>query len=153
MQHNKAIDEKEQTVIMVQVENEVGILNGKRDYSVAASAAFNAPIPKELANYLTKNKEKLSPELFAVWKENGFKTTGNWEALFGKGKYDSSADWKTLFYYTEELFMAYQYAKYIGKVAAAGKREYAIPMFVNACQNSPIRVIRVNTHQEARCRR
>ena len=137
MQHIKAIDEKEQTVIMVQVENEVGILNGKRDYSVAASAAFNAPIPKELANYLTKNKEKLSPELFAVWKENGFKTTGNWEALFGKGKYDSSADWKTLFYYTEELFMAYEYAKYIGKVAAAGKREYAIPMFVNAWQKQP----------------
>ncbi|WP_293683645.1 DUF5597 domain-containing protein [Spirosoma sp. 48-14] len=36
------------------------------------------------------------------------------------------------FYLTEELFTVYQYAKYIGKVAAAGKEAYPIPMFVNA---------------------
>ena len=137
MKHIKEVDQKEQTVIMVQVENEVGILNASRDYRTVASEAFNAPIPKALSDYLLLNKDNLTPELFEVWKRNGFKTKGNWEAVFGKGNFDNSADWKTLFYYTEELFMAYHYAKYIGKVAAEGKREYALPMYVNAWQKQP----------------
>ena len=137
MQHIRNIDAEEQTVIMVQVENEVGILNSKRDYSDAANKAFTAPIPKILATYLSTNKEKLTPALYDVWKANGFTTTGNWETVFGKGAYDNMADWKQYFYYTEELFMAYQYATYIGKVAAAGKEAYAIPMFVNAWQKQP----------------
>ena len=106
MQHIRNVDEKEQTVIMVQVENEVGILNSKRDYSDVANKAFTAPIPKILAAYLSANKEKLTPALYDVWKANGFTTTGNWEAVFGKGFYNTTADWKQLFYYTEELFMA-----------------------------------------------
>ncbi len=137
MQHIRNVDEREQTVIMVQVENEVGILNSKRDYSDVANKAFNAPIPKALATYLSANKEKLAPALLNVWQANGFKTNGNWETIFGKGYYNSAADWKQLFYYTEELFMAYQYGTYIGKVAAAGKEAYAIPMFVNAWQKQP----------------
>ena len=32
----------------------------------------------------------------------------------------------------EEAFMAWHYASYVDKVAAAGKSEYAIPTFVNA---------------------
>ena len=122
---------------MVQVENEVGVLNAARDFSEAANKAFNAPIPKELIAYLSNNKNNLTPALTEVWKANGSKLQGNWEAVFGKGFYNKDADWKTPFYYTDELFMAYQYAKYIGKVAAAGKQEYAIPMFVNAWQKQP----------------
>ena len=137
MKHIRIIDEKEQTVIMVQVENEVGILNATRDFSEAANKEFNAPIPKDLVAYLSKNKNNLTPALTEVWKANGSKLQGNWEAVFGKGFYDKNADWKTPFYFTEELFMAYQYAKYIGKIAAAGKQEYAIPMFVNAWQKQP----------------
>ena len=137
MKHIRLIDEKEQTVIMVQVENEVGVLNAVRDFSEAATKEFNAPVPKEVIAYLSKNKNNLTPALTEVWKANGSKLQGNWEAVFGKGFYDKNADWKTPFYFTEELFMAYQYAKYIGKIAAAGKQEYAIPMFVNAWQKQP----------------
>ena len=137
MKHIRLIDEKEQTVIMVQVENEVGVLNATRDFSEAANKEFIAPVPKELLAYLLKNKDNLSPALNAVWKANGSKLKGNWESIFGKGFYDKNADWKTPFFYTEELFMAYQYAQYIGKIAAAGKQEYALPMFVNAWQKQP----------------
>ena len=137
MKHIRLIDEKEQTVIMVQVENEVGVLNAPRDFSEAANKEFNAPVPNEIITYLSKNKNNLTPALTAIWQVNGSKKQGNWEAVFGKGIFNKVVDWKTQNYYTEELFMAYQYAKYIGKIAAAGKQEYAIPMFVNAWQKQP----------------
>jgi hypothetical protein len=38
---------------------------------------------------------------------------------------------------TEDLFMAWHYARYIGKVASAGKAEYVIPMFANAALIRP----------------
>jgi beta-galactosidase GanA len=38
---------------------------------------------------------------------------------------------------TEEIFQAYYYARFIDAVAAAGKREYALPMYVNAALNRP----------------
>ncbi len=136
MKHIRETDEQYQTVVMVQVENEVGILNSNRDYSVTANKAFANAIPKELSNYLTANKDKLVPELSAVWKTAGAKASGNWEEIFGKSSFNDK-DWKAFSYYTEELFMAYHYAKYIGRVAAAGKEEYPIPMFVNAWLKQP----------------
>jgi hypothetical protein len=33
---------------------------------------------------------------------------------------------------TDGIFMAWNYARYIGRVAEAGKAEYPLPMFVNA---------------------
>lgn len=136
MKHIKETDQQYQTVVMVQVENEVGILNANRDYSKVASKAFENAIPKELSNYLISNKEKLIPELAAVWKAAGAKTSGSWEEVFGKSIVNEK-DWQAFSYYTEELFMAWHYAKYIGRVAAAGKAEYPIPMFVNAWLKQP----------------
>src|SRR3954470_17244779 len=45
MQHIRAVDGEAQTVIMVQVENEVGLLGAARDHSEAANRAFAAPVP------------------------------------------------------------------------------------------------------------
>ncbi|MGA2916257.1 MAG: DUF5597 domain-containing protein [Sedimentisphaerales bacterium] len=101
MRHIRKIDGDKHTVIMVQVENEVGMLQDARDYSDSANKAFNLPVPKELIDCLHKNE-------------------GNWEAVFGKG------------IATDEIFMAWYYARYINQVAAAGKAEYPLPMFVNA---------------------
>ncbi|MEP6746804.1 MAG: DUF5597 domain-containing protein [Bacteroidota bacterium] len=136
MKHIRETDQQYQTVVMVQVENEVGILNSNRDYNAIANKAFANVIPKELSNYLSSNKEKLIPELSNVWKASGSKTNGSWEDVFGKSIVDEK-DWKTFSYYTEELFMAWHYAKYIGRVVAAGKEEYPIPMFVNAWLKQP----------------
>ena len=51
MAHLKKVD-KQRTVIMVQVENEVGTYGAARDYSKAAQKVFNAPVPAKLVNDL-----------------------------------------------------------------------------------------------------
>lgn len=51
MAHIKAVDENESTVIMMQVENEVGLLGTACDYCPAARAAFESEIPLSLAQH------------------------------------------------------------------------------------------------------
>ncbi|GHT27634.1 beta-galactosidase [Bacteroidia bacterium] len=135
MKHVREVD-KNHTILMIQVENETGILNTPRDFSAAANKAFNGPIPQDLSAYLSKNKNNLTPELSKVWRENGSKTTGTWEEVFGKSSVDAK-DWRAMSFYTEEIFMAYHYARYIGYVAQEGKKEYNIPMYVNAWLKGP----------------
>jgi beta-galactosidase GanA len=115
MKHLKEKDETQQTVLMVQVENEVGYLGLGRDRSVAADRLFESPVPAQLMKELEKNRDVLSPEL-RVHFNSGGKT---WRAVFG----DAS----------DEVFMAWNYARYIQAVTEAGKREYPLPMYVN-CQ-------------------
>jgi hypothetical protein len=125
MRRIREVDGDAHTVIMVQVENEVGVIPDARDHSPTANAAYGQPIPKELLEYLDRHKDALDPDLRAKWQAAGFKTSGNWEAVFGAGLE------------TEDLFMAWQYARYIGKVAEAGKVEFDLPMFANAALIRP----------------
>jgi beta-galactosidase GanA len=120
MKHIKTVDAKKQTVIMVQVENEVGIIGDSRDRSKAANNVFLNFVPNEFMNYLRKNKSLLLPEFKTFVGDNMAKTLGNWELVFGK----STA--------TDEVFMAWSYAQYVNQVVAAGKKEYPLPMYVNA---------------------
>jgi hypothetical protein len=131
MNHIREVDAKQQTVIMAQIENEVGLFYTARDHTDAANKAYNSTVPNDLMQYLTAHKGKLQPELDSAWKKNGYKMSGTWEEVFGKSIVDKE-NWQTLSYLTEELFTVYQYAKYMGKVAAAGKEVYPIPMYVNA---------------------
>ena len=141
MHHVKEVDSKQHTVIMMQVENEMGLLdnmgktpgNARRDFCAAANTAYNSQVPNELMDYLIVHKENLFPELYRVWKANGFKTKGTWEEIFGKSEFKpEKKGWKFYSFYTEELFTAWNYARYVGKVASAGKKEYPLPMYVNA---------------------
>jgi beta-galactosidase GanA len=120
MRHLRQVDDREHTVIMVQVENEIGMIPDSRDRSAVANKLFADQVPGELIKYLAENKEKLIPEFRSVWAANGFKTRGTWEEVFAKGAG------------TDEIFMAWYFAQYTERVAAAGKREYPLPMFVNA---------------------
>jgi hypothetical protein len=120
MKHVKETDSFQRTVIMIQVQNEIGVLGSPRDHGDIANAAFSSPVPRELMDYLVKNKENLLPELLEVWKTTGFKSTGTWEEVFGKGLK------------TDEFFMAWNYARYLDVSAVTAKAEYSIPMFVNA---------------------
>lgn len=119
MHHIRAVD-PQHTVIMMQVENETGKLGDSRDHSPLAEAAWSRPVPAELMNYLTENKQRLLPELSKVWSANGFKTSGTWPEVFGTDAY------------ADEVFMAWHIGRYVGKVADAGKQELPIPMYVNA---------------------
>jgi len=122
MRHVKAVDGQQHTVVMIQVENEVGLQGDTRDRSPLANKAFEGPVPKELMDYLQQHKDTLIPELRKVWEAAGFKTSGTWEEVFGKGR---PAD---------EIFMAWYFARYVGRVVEAGKAEYPIPMFLNCPQ-------------------
>jgi len=76
MRHIKAVDGREHTVVMVQVENEVGMRGDSRDRSPMANQAFAGPVPKELMDYLQKHKDNLIPEFRQAWEAGGFKRSG-----------------------------------------------------------------------------
>ena len=124
MRHLKAIDDNEQTVIMVQVQNEVGVLGDSRDRSPVANEAFHAKVPQELIEQLQVHRSELGDDLLQRWQASKFVADGNWEQIFGIGME------------TDELFMAWHYARYIEAITYAGKEEYALPMFVNAWLSS-----------------
>lgn len=124
----RGVDSKEQTVILIQVENEIGMLSSARDYQSLAETSFRSPVPKELIDYFKKHKNDLIEGDKNAWQSNGYKTSGNWEDVFGHGLI------------TDELFMAYYYSKFVNKIAAAGKKIYPLPMYVNATLNRPGRV-------------
>jgi hypothetical protein len=154
MRYIKEVDGQQHTVLMMQVENEVGVLRDSRDRSEPANKAFAGPMPKELMDYLQKHKDTLAPELREVWGANGFKASGTWEEVFGPGKSDSvdmpiqtnsppldqeeyKTGWRKLHWPVDEIFMAWQYARYVDKVVTEGKAEYNIPMYVNAWLQQP----------------
>jgi hypothetical protein len=124
MKHIADIDKEEGTVIMIQIENEIGMLENARDYSKEANALFNAPVPAELMKYLQKNKKTLHPEMLRKWESQGCKKQGTWQEVFG-------AD-----IYTDELFMAWHYARYVERMAQEARSIYNVPLYVNAAMNS-----------------
>ena len=67
MRHVKAVDGRKHTVIMIQVENEVGMHTDSRDFSPAANQTLAGPAPKELMDYLQQHKDTLIPEFRQVW--------------------------------------------------------------------------------------
>jgi beta-galactosidase GanA len=125
MKHIREVDHKEHTVVMVQVENEIGMIPNARDFSSAANEEFSKPVPEDLIDYLEKNKENLIPEFYKVWEKAGFKTGGTWREIFGVGLG------------TDEIFMAWHYAKYVHYISEKGKAEYPLPLFVNAALIRP----------------
>lgn len=124
MAHLSAVDKESRTVIMVQVENEIGMLEDARDYSKEATKLFTASVPQQLIDYLKKHKRDLHPVLAAQWEANGGKTAGTWVELFG----ESLA--------TDELFMAWSYARFVQELTQVGKAAYPLPMYLNAALNS-----------------
>lgn len=104
MRHLKKIDGELHTVLLVQVENESGIIGSIRDNSEIANKEFAGNVPSDL--------------LAAARKE-----PGTWKNVFG-------AD-------ADEVFEAYYQAKYINEIAAAGKREFDIPCYINVWINYP----------------
>ena len=101
------------TVIMVQVENESGAWGSVRDYSLLAQKLFEGPVPAEL----------LKPGILkALNRPAG--STGSWQNVFGDR--------------ADEYFQAWSVARFVGKVVAAGKAEYPLPMYVNAALRDPL---------------
>ena len=120
--HLKAVD-AQGTVLMVQVENEIGMLPVAREWGPEANAAWAAPVPPELLERLATGGEAIEPELRALWSAHGSKTSGTWAQVFGDG--DAG----------QEVFTAWFYARYADAVTRAGKAAYPLPMYVNVALN------------------
>jgi hypothetical protein len=114
LRHIREKDSSQQTVLMVQVENEVGYLGYGRDRSPEAERMFRSAAPESLIRRLMEKRLHLSPELSSHFNPAGH----TWRELFGDA--------------ANEVFMAWNYATYMEAIAHAGKQEYALPMYVNA---------------------
>lgn len=109
-------DEQEKTVLAVQIENELGIVGRSvRDYGDTAQAAYEADVPQEVVDRLESGAE--TEQAVRDWKACGARKAGNWRELFGRRG--------------DELLQAYSMARYVDRIAAAGKAVYAIPMYTN----------------------
>jgi len=123
MRWTRDYDSADRTVIMVQVENEIGMIPEPRDHSEKSERAYQGEVPGTLMSLAARGE--LGPEVGALWEKAGRPSHGTWREVFGSG-----AD-------GEEVFSAWQFSTYVQKVAAAGKREYPLPMFANAALMRP----------------
>ena len=120
MRHLRSMDATEQTVLMVQVENEIGTLGvGGRDRSNAANRAFAHAVPQQLVDGLQSHFAQLPPEIASQFHPAG----KDWRSMFGDA--------------ADEIFMAWYYGRFVDQVAAAGKKEYALPLYMNAQLPAP----------------
>lgn len=111
MEYLREYDSEEQTVIMVQVENEIGFLGAERDFSLIAEEIYDGFIPEPL--YIFEQASVLD---FKGIVDKSEELT--WTEAFGED--------------APEIFMAYHYAKAVERIASAGKNIYPLPMYVNA---------------------
>ena len=111
MSYLKKVD-MQHTVIMVQVENEPGAWGSVRDYSPLAQKLFEGTVPPDL----------LKPEVLKMLHVP-LVVSGTWHQVFGDR--------------ADEYFQAWSVARFIGQVAAAGKAEYPLPMYVNTALREP----------------
>ena len=123
MEYLKSVDGEKNTVLMVQVENEIGMLPIARERGPVADKLFAGAVPTELTRALSTNQGRLEPELLDLWQKSGKKSSGTWAQLFG----DAEAG--------QEVFTAWHYARFVEALVVAGKKRYDIPLYVNVALN------------------
>jgi hypothetical protein len=114
LEYIKKIDGSEKTIIGVQIENEPGILGSVRDYGPVADAEFNSLIPDDLCKKLPSFGQG---PLRTAWDKSGSKVNGSWQDVLGE--------------MAAEAFSTWSIARYIDRLAEAGKSIYSLPMYVN----------------------
>ncbi len=134
MKHLKAAD-LAHTVIMIQVENESGSWGSVRDYSPHIQKLIYAPVPPQL----------LQPQILQALHATGAAGTAaatraaGAAATTGAAQSAAKGSWQQIFGdRADEYFQAWSIASFIGKVAAAGKAAYPLPMYVNAALRDPL---------------
>lgn len=94
-------------VSMIQIENEIGMLESARDHSELANKEYSKGVPAELASKIGVNPG-------VKWNEIALEQD-----------------------YADEMFMAWNYARYVEKLAEAARNKLpTIPLYVNAALDS-----------------
>jgi hypothetical protein len=108
MRHVRDVDSRDHTVIMVQVENEIGMIPDSRDHSAIADKLFHQPVPPELMSYLEQRKDALIPEFRAVpGNEIRFGTSGR-NILRGPGYFNLDVSLYRNFTITERVTLQFR---------------------------------------------
>jgi beta-galactosidase GanA len=123
MAHLAQVDARDNTVLMIQVENEIGMLPIARERGTTADKAWAAPVAPELTRALAERAGNLEPELLERWTKHGCKMAGSWAQVFGEDEWG------------QEVFTAWQYARFVESLVKAGKARYDIPMYANVALN------------------
>lgn len=124
LSHLAKFDNDHRTVLMIQLQNEIGMIPDARDYSEVAEEAFQSKVPEQVFNLLEKPGKLISQHLYERWSLNEKPVEGSWAEVFGDNLF------------TDELFMTWYYGLYVEEMAAAGKEVYDLPVFLNAALNS-----------------
>lgn len=161
MGHLRAADAEKNTVLMVQVENEVGMLPVARDYSPEATRQFHERVPAELVRAL--QQESVAERDRAASKEipsgepareppagmtdpagatsrDGQNPQSDLLRLWHEHGSKTDGDWPAVFGENDaaaEAFTAWYTARFVESVTAAGKAVYPLPMYVNTALNRP----------------
>ncbi len=109
MRHLREND-KNSSVIMIQVENEVGLLGTERDYCRQAEEAFAGNVPDKLLDAAVKSGKIHAGETAPPDK-------AEWTAVFGEN--------------AGEIFSAWYFATALERIASAGRKEYPLPCYAN----------------------
>lgn len=112
------------TVLMFQIENEIGMLENARDHSALANKNYAKGVPPQLTSFMRNNLKSLDSSLAKRWKDNGQKMSGSWTEVFGDD------------IFTDEYFMAWNYASYVERLARTARSLTSRPLYVNAAMNS-----------------
>lgn len=116
MQVLREEDPERDTLLAVQVENELGIVGRSvRDFGPEAQRQYESDVPMEL---IERMKAAPGEEISQAWRECGAKERGSWGELFGRKG--------------DQWLQAYSMAKYVDAIAAAGKAIFPLPMYTNA---------------------
>jgi len=123
MEYLRRVDGEKNTVLMVQVENEIGMLPIARERGAEADRLYNGSVPAELMRAISAENAKLEKELRELHEKSGAKTSGTWTQVFGGDEWG------------QEVFTAWHYARFTEALVKAGKAKYDLPMYVNAALN------------------
>ena len=112
MRHIRERDPQREVVIMMQIENEIGMLESARDHSPLAEKDY---------------KQKRLRERLRVGERSsgmGASAEMTWAERYGTDEY------------ADEKFMALSYARYVEHLAKAAREIHDMPLYVNAAMNS-----------------
>lgn len=123
MPHLKEFDGVDNTVLMVQVENEIGVMWDARDRSATAENLIHGEAPSQLLKHLQSSWDDLHPYFRSKFPNFQHLNTSagplTWTEALGKG------EWR------DDIFMADAFSRFVDTVASAGRAEYDIPLYVN----------------------
>lgn len=106
-------------LVMIQVENETGLLGAARDHAPLANRAWEAQVPAALLQWWQQHPQAHGTGA-RLWREHGCRDHGTWSEVLGDGPF------------AHETLMAWAFASYCGELSEAVRDVLKVATYVNA---------------------